>query len=126
MPSRNAGTAAAAGAPLRELPERERLACRFAALSNPVRLELLELLLDAETEAETAGVGRTITDLAARAELSRFTASRHLAILRHAGLAAAVHEGRRQLHRIDREGLARLDDWLYPYVIDADAVGGAE
>lgn len=51
----------------------------LAALANPVRRLILEVLLDHDS-------ARSINEIANTLEVSRFTASHHLSILREAGL----------------------------------------
>jgi DNA-binding transcriptional ArsR family regulator len=78
----------------------------FAALANPVRRRLLELLI--------AGP-RTAGDLAGQFELSRPAVAEHLRVLR---LASLVHEqpvGRERHYRLAPEPLARVGDWLHPF-----------
>jgi rhodanese-related sulfurtransferase len=71
------------------------------ALSNPHRLELLELLLQCE---------RTVEALAQEAGLSVANASQHLQVLRAACLVQTRREGVSIYYRVASEGVAAL--WL--------------
>jgi DNA-binding transcriptional ArsR family regulator len=78
----------------------------LAALADPVRRELLALLARGEVAAG---------DLADRFPVSRPAISRHLRVLREAGLVTARADGRRRLYALDPRPLRELDDWLESY-----------
>lgn len=78
----------------------------FAALANPVRRRLLELLVDGP---------RTAGQLAAEFELSRPAVSEHLAVLRRASLVREQPRGRERYYRLDAEPLAEVEQWLHPF-----------
>ena len=78
----------------------------IAALADPTRRALVALLADGEL---AAGV------LAERFPVSRPAISRHLRVLREAGLVHARTDGRRRLYALDPRPLRELDDWLEPY-----------
>lgn len=78
----------------------------LAALADPVRRELVELLAGGEVAAG---------ELADRFPVSRPAISRHLKVLRSAGLVKVRAEGRRRLYALDPRPLRELDDWLEPY-----------
>lgn len=58
----------------------------------------------------------SISQLAAMTEMSRFSASRHLSILRDVGLVEAEHIGHRTIHRLNAARFEVLEDWLYPFL----------
>ncbi len=78
----------------------------LAALADPVRRELVALLAHGEVAAG---------DLADRFPVSRPAISRHLRVLREAGLVTARAEGKRRLYALDPRPLREIDDWLEPY-----------
>lgn len=78
----------------------------MAALADPVRRTILEKLND---QPLTAG------EIAGRFPISRPAVSRHLRILREAGLVSASQSGRRRIYRFDPAPLAELDAWLAQY-----------
>lgn len=88
----------------------------FAALASQDRLALMAVLLTRAKAGRLGGL--SISMLASEAEISRFSASRHLSILRRAGLVEASHAGRRTLHRLNVVGLETLEDWLYPFLLE--------
>jgi DNA-binding transcriptional ArsR family regulator len=78
----------------------------LAALADPTRRELVALLAGGEIPAG---------ELADRFPVSRPAISRHLRVLREAGLVRARTDGRRRLYALDPRPLRELDDWLEPY-----------
>ena len=78
----------------------------LAAVADPTRRQILDLLVDGEV---TAG------ELAAAFPVSRPAVSRHLRVLREAGLVRARTSGRQRLYALDPAPLRELDAWLDPY-----------
>jgi DNA-binding transcriptional ArsR family regulator len=77
-----------------------------AAISDPIRRRVLELVRDRELAAG---------ELAAQFDVSRPAVSRHLRVLRDAGLVHERKEGRHRLYRADPGPLAELREWLDGY-----------
>ena len=75
----------------------------LAALADPVRREIVELL--AAGEATAGGI-------AERFPVSRPAVSRHLRVLREAGLVTAVERGRERVYALERAPLDELHRWL--------------
>jgi DNA-binding transcriptional ArsR family regulator len=80
----------------------------FDVLAEPARRALLDLML--------AGP-RPAGELARDAGLSQPNASRHLRVLREAGLVERTVDGQRRLYALRGEGFAELARWLAPYVV---------
>lgn len=80
----------------------------FEVVGEPARRELLDLLI--------AGP-RTVGELVAQTGLSQPNTSRHLRVLREAGLVESHAEGQRRLYALRGEGFAELARWLTPYVL---------
>ena len=76
----------------------------LAAMADPTRRQLLATL--AATGPATA------TKLAADLPVSRQAATKHLAILRNAGLVASRKEGRDVLFAVRTHGLTETAGWL--------------
>ena len=77
-----------------------------AAISDPIRRRVLELVRDRE---------RPAGELAAEFDVSRPAVSRHLRVLREAGLVHERRHGRLRLYRADLTPLEELRDWLDGY-----------
>jgi DNA-binding transcriptional ArsR family regulator len=75
-------------------------------LAEPRRVAILELLRDGE---------RPVGELVELLHLSQPAVSKHLRVLRDAGLVEARVDAQRRLYRIRLEPLVELDDWLTPY-----------
>jgi DNA-binding transcriptional ArsR family regulator len=75
-------------------------------VAEPTRRRILDLLRKDE---------RPVGDLVARLELSQPAVSKHLRVLRDAGLVEARVDGSRRLYRLRAEPLREIDAWLQPY-----------
>jgi DNA-binding transcriptional ArsR family regulator len=76
------------------------------AVADHSRRRMLEAL---STTDATAG------ELAELLPIARPGVSRHLRVLREAGLVAVRHEGQRRVYSLRAEQLFRLDEWLAPF-----------
>jgi DNA-binding transcriptional ArsR family regulator len=68
----------------------------FDALADPHRRAILELLHDGE---------RSVREIADEMPITRPAVSRHLRLLKEAGLVASSAEGTRRLYRLHDEGV---------------------
>jgi DNA-binding transcriptional ArsR family regulator len=75
----------------------------FQALSAEPRRRLLRLL--AQEDA-------SVSELAGEFEISRPAVSKHLSVLRRAGLVESESVGRRNVYRLNREPLGEALDWF--------------
>ena len=78
----------------------------FDALGDPHRRAIVELL------AAGGGDGRSVGDLARELPISRPAVSRHLRLLREAGLVAEEPRGTRRIYRLRGEGLDAVRAYL--------------
>jgi DNA-binding transcriptional ArsR family regulator len=78
----------------------------FEVIAEPTRRHILDLLLEREQP-----VGDLVTALA----MSQPAVSRHLRVLRDAGLVRARTDAQRRVYRLDAAPLAAMDEWLRPY-----------
>ncbi len=78
----------------------------FEVLAEPNRRLLLDLLRDEE---------RPVGYLVEALGTSQPAVSKHLRILREAGLVGVRPEGQRRLYRVRPEALRTVDEWLAPY-----------
>ncbi|MBA3275765.1 MAG: winged helix-turn-helix transcriptional regulator [Chloroflexia bacterium] len=78
----------------------------FSALADPVRRAILEALNEGPL---TAG------QLADRFPISRPAVSRHLKVLRQAGLVSVAPSGREREYRVEPGPLAEIETWLAQY-----------
>jgi DNA-binding transcriptional ArsR family regulator len=78
----------------------------WAALSDPNRRAMLGLLLERP---------RAVGDLVERLGLSQPGTSKHLRVLREAGLVNVRQDAQRRVYELAPAPLAELDAWLAPY-----------
>ena len=78
----------------------------WSALADPHRRAVLELLRERP---------RPVGELTARLSLSQPSTSKHLRVLREAGLVQVHQEAQRRVYAIDPRPMAELDAWLAPY-----------
>ena len=78
----------------------------FDVLAEPTRRRILDLLMQDE---------RPVGDLVASLNISQPGVSKHLRVLRDAGLVEARTEAQRRIYRVRPEPLAEIDAWLAPY-----------
>lgn len=76
------------------------------AVAEPTRRRLLDLLLEGE---------RSVGELVDAIGTSQPGVSKHLRILREAGLVEVRVDGKRRLYSLDPEPLLEVDVWLAPY-----------
>ena len=82
------------------------MASTFEVLAEPRRRQILDLLRESE---------RPVGELVRRLELSQPTVSKHLTVLRRAGLVTVRRDAQRRYYRLEPQPLAELDSWLAPY-----------
>ncbi|MFG2167756.1 ArsR/SmtB family transcription factor [Micromonospora chersina] len=78
----------------------------FAVLAEPTRRRILDRL-----RREESSVG----DLVAALGMSQPAVSKHLKVLREAGLVSCRTAAQQRIYRIDVRPLRAVDDWLGPY-----------
>jgi DNA-binding transcriptional ArsR family regulator len=82
------------------------MAATFEVLAEPNRRHILDLLRDAE---------RPVGDLVEALSVSQPAVSKHLRVLRDAGLVEVRRDAQRRIYRLRIEPLRDLDEWLAPY-----------
>jgi DNA-binding transcriptional ArsR family regulator len=78
----------------------------FDVLAEPHRRRILDLLRDDE---------RSVNDLVAEVGISQPSMSKHLRVLRDAGLVDVRVDAQRRVYRLQAEPLREIDEWLRPY-----------
>lgn len=78
----------------------------FEVLAEPHRRAILDLLRDGE---------RPAGELVAELSLPQPTVSKHLKVLRDAGLVEVRKDAQRRWYRLRTQPLAEIDAWLAPY-----------
>jgi DNA-binding transcriptional ArsR family regulator len=75
-------------------------------LAEPSRRRILDVLRGGE---------QPVHEVVERVALSQPAVSKHLRVLRDAGLVSVRPDGQRRLYRVRAEPLMELDEWLAPY-----------
>ncbi|MEV0798777.1 metalloregulator ArsR/SmtB family transcription factor [Kribbella sp. NPDC050281] len=82
------------------------MATTFEVLAEPRRRDILDLLRTGE---------RPVGELVEQLELSQPAVSKHLKVLRDAGLVEVRQDAQRRWYRLRPAPLAEIDAWLEPY-----------
>jgi DNA-binding transcriptional ArsR family regulator len=75
----------------------------FAALADPTRRKIVEMLATRELRAG---------EIAKRFDMTAPAVSQHLKLLREAGLVHVRRDAQRRIYALNPPGLAELDAWL--------------
>lgn len=78
----------------------------FEVLAEPNRRRILDLLRTRD---------QAVSELVDRLEVSQPAVSKHLRVLRQAGLVESRVDAQRRVYRIRPEPLREIDRWLEPY-----------
>jgi DNA-binding transcriptional ArsR family regulator len=78
----------------------------YTALAEPHRRQILDLLRNEE---------RSVGDLVTRLKLSQPGVSKHLKVLREAGLVEVRPQGKQRWYGLRAQPLSEVDEWLEPY-----------
>ena len=84
----------------------ECMTAPFSALAEPTRRRILDLLREQP---------RLVGDLTKKLGLSQPGTSKHLRVLREAGLVTVRRDAQRRWYELRPEPLAEMDEWLTPY-----------
>jgi DNA-binding transcriptional ArsR family regulator len=78
----------------------------FEVLAEESRRRILDLLAEEE---------RPVGELVTLLSLSQPAVSKHLKVLREAGLVQSRTDAQRRIYRVNPEPLRAVDEWLAPY-----------
>lgn len=78
----------------------------FAAVADPTRRRIIELIGDGELDAGT---------ISTQFSLSQPAISRHLRVLREAGILEAAKDGQRRVYRLRPGALSEVESWVDRY-----------
>lgn len=86
----------------------------FTVLAEPTRRRILDELRAVESMDE-ARSGSDVATLVDALALPQPTVSKHLRVLREAGVVTARVEGPRRIYRLSRQPLSDVAAWMEPY-----------
>jgi DNA-binding transcriptional ArsR family regulator len=78
----------------------------FEVIAEPSRRAILSLLASSE---------QSVGEIERQLGMSQPTVSKHLRVLREAGLVEAEVDAQRRLYRLRAEPLKEVDEWLSPF-----------
>ncbi len=78
----------------------------FAVIAEPNRRAILSLLASSE---------QSVGDIERRLHMSQPTVSKHLRVLREAGVVDATIDAQRRVYRVNPKPLQEVDAWLAPF-----------
>ena len=87
----------------------------FDVIADGTRREILRVLQRRDQESDG---GTSVSQLVAELTVSQPTVSKHLKVLREAGLVTVREEGQHRFYSIDPVPLEEVDDWLMPFFVD--------
>ncbi len=82
------------------------MASVFEIIAEPNRRAILSLLVSSE---------QTVGDIERQLSMSQPTVSKHLRVLREAGVVEATVDAQRRVYRLKAEQLKEIDEWLAPF-----------
>src|SRR3954465_9126514 len=78
----------------------------FEIIAEPNRRAILSLLVASE---------QSVGELEEQLDMTQPTVSKHLRVLREAGIVEATIDAQRRVYRLKPEPLQEVDDWLEPF-----------
>jgi DNA-binding transcriptional ArsR family regulator len=78
----------------------------FEIIAEPNRRAILSLLLSSE---------QSVGEIESQLEMSQPTVSKHLRVLREAGLVEATVDAQRRVYRLIPDSLREVEEWLAPF-----------
>jgi DNA-binding transcriptional ArsR family regulator len=78
----------------------------FAIIAEPNRRAILSLLASSE---------QSVGEIERRLRMSQPAVSKHLRVLREAGVVEATIDAQRRVYRVNPEPLQEIDAWLAPF-----------
>ena len=84
----------------------KKVASVFEIIAEPSRREILSLLVSSQ---------QSVGEIERRLRMPQPTVSKHLRVLREAGVVESTVDGQRRLYRLKPEPLREVDAWLAPF-----------
>ena len=78
----------------------------FVVIAEPSRRAILSLLISSE---------QSVGEIERRLRLPQTTVSKHLRVLREAGVVESTVDAQRRLYRLKPDALREVDAWLAPF-----------
>ncbi|ANP71201.1 MULTISPECIES: ArsR/SmtB family transcription factor [Cryobacterium] len=99
----------------------------FGVVADSTRRDILRILLERYNQSSAAQGELSVSDIVNSLGLSQPTVSKHLKVLREAGLVGVREEGQHRYYHLDYAPLEEIEDWLIPFLsIDVDTTAADE
>ncbi|MFT4050656.1 MAG: metalloregulator ArsR/SmtB family transcription factor [Microbacterium sp.] len=90
----------------------------FDVIADGTRRDILQLLRERAASSES---GTSVSHIVNALGVSQPTVSKHLKVLREAGLVSVREEGQHRFYSLETAPLDEVDDWLMPFYDDGFA-----
>ncbi|MGJ4846057.1 MULTISPECIES: ArsR/SmtB family transcription factor [unclassified Leifsonia] len=87
----------------------------FDVIADATRRDILRVLLDRHADDVHSSGEISVSEIVSTLELSQPTVSKHLKVLREAGLVSVREEGQHRYYRLDAAPLEAVEDWVIPF-----------
>lgn len=95
----------------------------FDVVADSTRRDILGILLEKHNGRSDAAGEISVSEIVSELGLSQPTVSKHLKVLREAGLVSVREEGQHRYYQLNHAPLEAIEDWLIPFLsVDFDAV----
>jgi ArsR family transcriptional regulator len=88
----------------------------FGVVADSTRRDILRILLERYNQSSAAQGELSVSDIVSSLGLSQPTVSKHLKVLREAGLVGVREEGQHRYYHLDYAPLEEIEDWLIPFL----------
>lgn len=88
----------------------------FAVIADGTRRDLLRVLLDASMSTDSVNADISVGEMVTALGISQPTVSKHLRVLREAGLVRVREDGQHRYYSVEPGPLEVVEDWLIPFV----------
>jgi len=87
----------------------------FTVIADSTRRDILRVLQQRDQQTED---GTSVSQIVGELSVTQPTVSKHLKVLRDAGLVTVREDGQHRFYRLNAEPLDEVDDWLMPFFVD--------
>lgn len=87
----------------------------FDVIADSTRREILAVLRSRSVDPATGQSEMSVSEIVTVLELSQPTVSKHLKVLREAGLVLVREDGQHRFYRLDSVPLEEIEDWVIPF-----------
>ena len=94
----------------------------FDVIADATRREILAVLRGRSAEPSDRLGEMSVSEIVSALELSQPTVSKHLKVLREAGLVFVREDGQHRYYRLDSAPLEEVEDWVIPFTTTGEDI----